>query len=134
MAAMPQSRMGLMSRLLLSAMRPEIEIPRSLPSSPSDWQVVDYTRSWEGPSSIHHWQLRNLLKPAGSLVAEEDRENSVVFIHERKICVITMSNFMSTPKEIAVLNFLPYCFDCAEGFLVVAGESGKISVFEIENE
>lgn len=82
-------------------------------------------------TSVHHWQLRHLLKPALNLVPNQDTELSVLFIKDRTVYLTTLKKDTPPPKALLSVDFLPYCFSYSHNFLATAGDSGLLSVFRI---
>eukprot|EP00012_Vannella_robusta_P009396 CAMPEP_0206197524 /NCGR_PEP_ID=MMETSP0166-20121206/9103_1 /ASSEMBLY_ACC=CAM_ASM_000260 /TAXON_ID=95228 /ORGANISM="Vannella robusta, Strain DIVA3 518/3/11/1/6" /LENGTH=224 /DNA_ID=CAMNT_0053615223 /DNA_START=39 /DNA_END=710 /DNA_ORIENTATION=- len=82
-------------------------------------------------TSIHHWQLRHLLKPALDLVPQQERELSVLYVQDRTIYLATIKDDPPPPKAIVSVDFSPYCFTYRNGFLAAAGNSGSLSVFRV---
>ena len=90
---------------------------------------LDY--SCEYKTTVNHWQLRHLLKPALDLVPQAERELSVLFVKDYTIYLVTLKKESLPPKAIASIDFQPFCFSYSHNFLAAAGDAGLLVVFRI---
>ena len=96
------------------------------------WQIMNFDTTRTITASIQHWQLRHLLKPSQGLCEAKDQEHSVIYVHEKKLFTVTIKHGSTLlPREVASLDFAPFCLAFAHGFIAVGGDGGLVSILQV---
>lgn len=91
--------------------------------------TTDKIVQFKKPTTIHHWQLRDLIHCYWN---EYSLQDELFFVSDDSI--IRVNTAQRTSSEVIELEFRPVCFHLSFPFLIIGGQDGNLVVKDLINQ